>query len=474
MDSEETVVQPLPKPEPKPEPKAAAAPKPLLTVPDGVFLMVGMVLGVGIFKAPSIVAGNVSSATEFILAWVLGGVVSLCGALVYAELSARHPETGGEYSFLSRGLGQGAAFLFAWSRMTVIQTGAIAAVAFVFGDYASQLLPLGPASSAIYAALCVIALTLLNIAGTMPTKSLQRVMETILIAGLLVIAVAGLIAEGGYKPAPAPAAGSAGGAFGLAMIFVLLTYGGWNEAAYLGGEVREPRRNMLKILVSGIIVVTLLYLVVNVGYLVALGLGGMRESKAVAADVMRLVAGDTGVVVLVLLVCVSAATTINAAIFTGARTTWAFGRDFPLFGPMGTWKEAGSTPANALILQGVITLALVAASAFTPDGFSAMVAYTSPVFWTFFLLTGLTLFRFRIREKLGEAERAEVRVPLYPVVPLVFIATCAYMLWSSIDYVRNPDYGPKFGNMVLAGLVIMLAGLPLYWWKGRKGTKAAG
>jgi len=468
MDSEETVVQPLPKTGPKSEAKAASAPKALLTVPDGIFLMVGMVLGVGIFKAPSIVAGNTSSETEFLLAWLLGGAVSLCGALVYAELSARHADTGGEYSFLAHGMGRGAAFLFAWSRMTVIQTGAIAAVAFVFGDYASQLLPLGPASSAIYAALCVIGLTALNIAGTMPTKSLQRVMETILIAGLLVIAVAGLIAEGGYKPAPAPAAGSAGGAFGLAMIFVLLTYGGWNEAAYLGGEVRDARRNMLKILVSGIIIVTLLYLVVNIGYVAALGLGGMRESKAVAADVMRLVAGEQGVVVLVLLVCVSAFTTINAAIFTGARTTWAFGRDFPLFGPVGAWKESGSTPANALLLQGVITLALIGASAFTPDGFSAMVAYTSPVFWTFFLLTGLTLFRFRIRDKLGESAMPEVRVPLYPIVPLVFCATCAYMLWSSIDYVRNPDYGPKFGNMVLAGLAIMLAGLPLYWWKGRK------
>ncbi len=462
---EETVIAPVPEPEKKPASPPPGAPRQLLSVPDGVFLMIGMIIGVGIFKAPSIVAGSTSSAAEFLLAWLLGGAISLCGALVYAELSARHPETGGEYSFLSIGMGRGVGFLFAWSRMTVIQTGAIAAVAFVFGDYASQLFSLGPASSAIYAGLCVVAMTALNIAGTLPTKSLQRFMETILIAGLLVLAVAGMLAEGGDKPLPS---GASGGPFGLAMIFVLLTYGGWNEAAYLGGEVRDAKKNMRKILVSGILVVTLLYLVVNVGYLMALGMGGMRESKAVAADVMRLVSGQQVVVVLALIVCVSALTTINAAIFTGARTTWAFGRDFPLFGRFGAWQEAGSTPANALLLQGALTLLLVAASAFTPDGFSAMVAYTSPVFWTFFLLTGLTLFRFRLRESLGEVERVDVRVPLYPVVPLVFVAACAYMLWSSIDYVRNPDYGPKFGNMVLAGLVIMAVGIPLYFLSKRK------
>jgi amino acid transporter len=465
MDSEETVIGPAPKPEPPPEPKpeskpaAEAAPKLLLSVADGVFLMVGMIIGVGIFKAPSIVAGGTSSGTEFLLAWAAGGAVSLCGALVYAELAARHPETGGEYRFLERGFGRGGAFLFAWARMTVIQTGAIAAVAYVFGDYAGQMLSLGEHGSAIYAALGVIALTALNVAGTLPTARLQRVMQTALMAALLVLAVAGMMAEA--PPKPAPAAG-AGGAFGLAMIFVLLTYGGWNEAAYLGGEVRDARRNMMRILVTGILVVTVIYLLVNVGYLAALGLGGMRESKAVAADVMRLVAGERGAVVLALIVCVSALTTMNAAIFTGARTTWAFGRDFPVFGRLGAWRESGSTPANALLLQGAITLVLVAASAVTPDGFTAMVAYTSPVFWTFFLLTSLTLFRFRIRESLGDIERVDVRVPLYPVVPIVFTGACLYMLWSSIDYVRNPDYGPKFGVMVLAGLAVMAAGILLY------------
>ena len=275
----------------------SAAPKPLLSVSDGVILMCGMVIGAGIFKAPSIVAGNTSSATWFLLAWVLGGAISLCGALVYAELASRYPETGGEYAFLQRGWGSGAAFVFAWSRMTVIQTGAIAAVAYVFGDYASEIFNLGAKSSAIYAGIGVVALTALNFAGTVESKTLQKIMQYVLFAGLLFIGIAGLLSGGaGAKPAAAAAAGGGGGAFGLAMIFVLLTYGGWNEAAYLGGEVHDARRNMLRVLIGGIVVVTVLYLLVNFGYLAALGLDGMKESKAVAADVMRVVTGDRGAV----------------------------------------------------------------------------------------------------------------------------------------------------------------------------------
>jgi APA family basic amino acid/polyamine antiporter len=185
----------------------------------------------------------------------------------------------------------------------------------------------------------------------------------------------------------------------------------------------------------------------------------MAESKAVAADVMRILTGDRGAVALALIVCVSAATTMNAAIFTGARTNYAFGQDFKLFKMLGAWRERGSTPANALLVQGVITLLLIAASSVTPDGFSAMVAYTSPVFWTFFLLTGATIFVFRMRG----GEQPTFKVPLYPFIPLAFIASCAYMLWSSIDYIRNPVFGPSFGDMVLAGIAIMAAGIPIYF-----------
>ena len=433
-------------------------PKQLLSVWDGIVLICGMVIGAGIFKAPSIVAGSTSSAAEFMFAWVLGGVVSLCGALVYAELSARYPETGGEYAFLTRGMGRGVAFVFAWSRMTVIQTGAIAAVAFVFGDYASEILALGGKSSALYAALGVVALTALNVFGTLEAKGMQKIMQVLLFAGLIFIGVGGLLAGAPVKPAAA----AGGGAFGLAMIFVLLTYGGWNEAAYLAGEVRDARRNMVRILIAGIATVTLLYLLVNAGYLAALGLGGMKASKAVAADVMRLVAGDKGALLLALIVCVAALTTMNAAIFTGARTSYAMGRDFALFGRLGAWRESGSTPANALILQGAISLLLVGAASVTPDGFSAMVAYTAPVFWTFFLLTGLTIFRFRHTER----EKPSFSVPLYPVVPIAFCLMCAYMLYSSVNYVR---FAVEFGVPVFAGLLIMLAGVPLYLVSKRRG-----
>ncbi len=435
---------------------SAGAPKALLSLPDGIFLLVGMVIGAGIFRLPSLVAGNTSSVTEYILAWLLGGAVSLCGALVYAELAARIPETGGEYAFLNRGMGRGVSFVFAWSRMTVIQTGAIAAVAFIFGDYASEILRLGTNSSAIWAAVCVVALTALNLAGTLPSKNLQKIMEVILIAALVMLGLVGVFS--GVQPAASPAV-SGGGSFGLAMVFVLFTYGGWNEAAYIAGEVREARRNMARILVIGIIAVTILYLLVNLGYLAALGLAGVRDSKAVAVDVMRLVAGDGGVVLVALIVCVSAFTTINAALFTGARTNWALGRDFPLFARLGIWRDTGSTPANALLLQGVITLALVAAASVTPDGFGAMVAYTAPVFWTFFLLTGLTLFLIRGRDR----AKPSFKVPLYPATPIVFCGMCAYMLYSSIDYIRNPVFGPKFGDMVLLGVVVMALGIPLYF-----------
>lgn len=436
--------------------EAGGQPRPTLTVFDAVSMIVGIVIGVGIFKAPSIVAGNVSGETAFIALWAIGGLISLVGALCYAELGSSHPNAGGEYYFLSRAYGDWLGFLFAWARMTVIQTGAIAAIAFVFGDYASTLFPLSGKSSAIYAGLAVIAITALNVAGTSQSKWVQNVLTTALALVVLVIVVSGLTASGAPAPAstPAPAEGKAWFS-GLALIFVLLTYGGWNEAAYLTAEMRDTRRNIVRALVIGIVVITVLYLLLNLAYLNALGLEGMRSSKAVASDLMKVTWGDGGAWLLGIVVVSAALSTLNATVFTGARTNYALGRDFIIFRALGRWNDKSSAPVNALLVQGAISLALVGLASMTPDGFQTMVAYTAPAFWLFFLLTGISLFVLR-RQPPVNAE--PFRVPLYPVTPILFCAMCAYMLYASFNYAMSLDPG-SIGAIV--GIAMLCAGIPV-------------
>ena len=444
------------------QPGAGGHPRPTLTVFDAVSMIVGIVIGVGIFKAPSIVAGNVSGETAFIALWIAGGVISLIGALCYAELGSSHPNAGGEYYFLSKAYGDWLGFLFAWARMTVIQTGAIAAIAFVFGDYASTLLPLGAKSSAIYAGLAVVAITALNVAGTHESKWVQNVLTTALALAVLVVVVSGLTATGTPAPAPAPAPADGKAWFsGLALIFVLLTYGGWNEAAYLTAEMRDTRRNIVRALVIGIVVITVLYLLLNIAYLKALGLPGMQSSKAVASDLMRVTWGEGGAWLLGIVVVSAALSTLNATVFTGARTNYALGRDYVIFRGLGRWNEKASAPANALLVQGAISLALVALASLTPDGFQTMVAYTAPAFWLFFLLTGISLFPLR---RHAPANENPFRVPFYPVTPLLFAAACAYMLYSSFMYAMSLDPG-SIGAMV--GIAMLASGVPVLMWARR-------
>ena len=432
-----------------------AQPRPSLTQADAVAMIVGIVIGVGIFRAPSIVAGNAASEGIFLALWFAGGVISLVGALCYAELGSAYPNAGGEYFFLRRAYGDWLGFLFAWARMTVIQTGAIAAIAFVVGDYATQILPLGAKSSALYAALAVVLITWLNITGTTESKWLQNILALVLALSILGVVVAGISATPpAAAAAPAVADKTAPLFSGLALIFILLTYGGWNEAAYLTAEMRDTRRGIVRALIIGILIITVLYLLLNYAYLNALGLAGMRESKAVATDLMKVTWGAAGAFVLGAAVITAALSTLNATIFTGARTNYALGRDFALFGFLGKWHERGA-PVNALLLQGAIALLLVLLASFTPDGFQTMVAYTAPAFWLFFLVTGISLFVLR-RQPPVNAE--PFRVPLYPVTPILFCAMCAYMLYSSFNYAMSLDPG-SIGAIV--GIAMLCAGIPV-------------
>lgn len=433
-----------------------AAPRQTLSVFDACAMIVGIVIGAGIFKAPSIVAGSASSETVFIALWVAGGIVSLVGALCYAELGSSFPNAGGEYHFLSRAFGSKPAFLFAWARMSVVQTGAIAAIAFVFGDYASQLWPLGEKGPVIYALIAVVAVTALNLVGTRESKLVQTILTSALALAIFAVIIAGFM-HGGAQPAVAARAPAAGAPLfsQLALIFILLTYGGWNEAAYLTAEMQDARRNIVRALVLGILAVTVLYVLLNLAYLNVLGLEGMKNSRAVAADLMQATLGGAGKLVLSLIVMAAALSTLNATAFTGARTNFALGRDFGMFRALGNWNERTNTPTLALLVQGAVSLALVMLAATTPDGFETMVAYTAPAFWLFFLLTGLSLFVLR---RQTPAAANPFRVPLYPLTPIVFCAMCAFMLWSSGSYALSKDPGSIGAQL---GIGVLLLGVPL-------------
>ncbi len=431
---------------------APARPRPSLTVTDAVALVVGMVVGVGIFRTPSIVAANAGSETVFLLLWLAGGAVSLIGALCYAELASGHPDAGGEYHFLDRAFGPATGFLFAWARMAVIQTGAIAAVAFVLGDHAAKILPLGPFGPAIYAALAVVVLTGLNISGVKHSKRVQNLL-TLTVAGVLAaISVVALMVGPVVPVAVAPPAGGTVTIAGLAMIFILLSYGGWNEAAYLSAELGDGRRNMIRVLLVSIGTITVLYLLFMGALLHVLGLEAMRGSKAVAVDLMGVLLGDWGAAALGLVIITAALSTLNATIFTGARTNYALGRDFPALGYLGRWDRRTMTPVGALVVQGAIALVLVSLGAVTRDGFTTMVEFTAPVFWGFLFLIGAAVMVLRRRRPPPEGG---FRVPLYPLTPLAFCATSLFMFYSSLVYT---------GIGAVAGVGVLLAGVPMLIW----------
>lgn len=426
-----------------------------LSVLDGVAVLVGVVVGVGIFGFPPLVAQHADSSATYIALWLAGGVLMLVGALCYAELGASCPSEGGEYHYLCLAWGNRLGLMFAWARGTVIQTGAIAVVAFIYGDYAQRLLPLGDHGGALHAAFSVVLLTTLNVLGTRQSKRIQVVLSGLTLLALTTLMFAGLLAPEQTKPEPViePIDGGIG-MLGMGMVFVLLTYGGWNETAYLSGELRDPGRNMSRVLLLGTVVVTLLYLLSNIALLQIFGLQALRQSDAIGADLLEVVTGSWAAQGLSLLICLTALSTINATILTGARVYYALGRDVPRLGMLGAWNERGSTPVRALLVQAAITLLLILFGALSQSGVQAMVAYTAPLFWFFMCMTALSLPRLR---KLQPDAPRPFKVPFYPALPLIFAASCLALFISSTLYA---------GAGALLGLLVLASGLPLLLMRG--------
>ncbi len=453
------------RPERRSAPIIAGEPAAVLGLREAITLIVGVVVGAGIFKAPSMVAEMAGSTAWMFGAWMLGGIISLIGALCYAELTTAYSHAGGDYHFLKRAYGKSVSFLFGWARFSVITTGSIALLAFVFGDYMNQVLPLnafGPATgSALYAAAIVIVLSWVNLRGIKAGTSAQTWLTAIEIGGLLLIVIAALFLVGNGNPAPqpaptVPASPPAMASFGLAMVFVLLTYGGWNEAAYISAELKDKRHNMVRALVSSILIITTLYLLVTWAFWKGLGLEGMSRSEALAADLLRVAFGPAGEKIISVMIAIAAATSINATMIVGARTSYAVGCDWPAFTKLALWDGLRGTPVNAMCVQCVAALLLIMLGAWTGSGFKSMVEFTAPVFWLFFLLSGIALFVLRIREP--DTDRP-FKVPLFPLLPIIFCTTCAYMLWSSLSYVYSQSLGGL--NAAWVGIGVLAAGIAL-------------
>lgn len=418
-----------------------------LSLFDSTCLIVGIIIGVGIYQMAPDIAKGAGSAWGVAGIWVLGGLLSLCGALSYAELATAYPQEGGDYVYLGRAYGKWAGFLFGWAQLAIVRPGDIAVMAFAFATYACAVWdPLAgtafPYAQQLYAVAAVVALTLINVLGVREGKWTQNILTTVKAAGLLLIAAAACFAQ--PKVAPVEPAGQL--PFSLALIFVLFTYGGWNEMAYVAAEVKDPRRNIVRALFIGTGAVMALYLLVNGAFLHTLGFEGLAASKAVATDTVAAAAPRVAGGLISALICVSALGAVNGLVFAGARISYAVGADHRLFAWLGRWHPRLGTPAAALLLQGAITVTLILAL----GSFVNAVLYTAATVYSFYL--GSTLAVIVLRRKEPRVERP-YRVVGYPFTPLVFAGACVFLIYSAVVY-------KPWIALISSGL--LLAGLPLW------------
>ncbi|WAC72020.1 amino acid permease [Roseateles sp. SL47] len=435
-------------------------PQRILDVKHAVALCVGMVVGAGIFKTSPMVAQALSTPGELYLAWALGGLLSVIGGLCFAELAAAFPDAGGDYHFLRRAYGHRLGFLFAWSRFAVIHTGSMALLGFVFGDYLAQVVDLsawlGPFASAWMAAGLIVLLTGLNLLGVQVGLGTQLGLTSLVLAGLLLLGL-GAGAQQWHGHAPAlPHTGAAVPDWGMAMVFVFLAYGGWSDAATLSAEMKDERRGIVRALLLGLGLVMGLYLLANWAYVRVLGLSGLAASPAPAAELMRVAFGRGAELVMVGVVTLTALSVMNAILIAGPRTTYAAARDLASEWRLARWNARRGTPSVAVLATSAVALLLVAFGAITRGGFSTMVDYLSPVYWFFITLSGMAVIVLRRREP---DRPRPFHVPLYPWLPIVFSGCSAYVLWSSLVYV-------KAGAMV--GVVVLALGALMLWGHGRR------
>src|SRR5262245_30708239 len=432
-------------------------PRQALSLLDSTSIIVGIIIGSAIYRvAPAVAAnaggwaievaktwltrpGGVPPSESFLAAvggvaiigvWAIGGLVALLGAMCYAELGTAYPQAGGTYIYLSESLGRGVGFAFAWAEFWIVRPGNIGAVAFVLATYGAELLPeqlrVLPNLNVALASLSLLLLAGLNAARLRAGKGTQNILTGCKIAGLAgIVLVAATVAP----PISGPALPmQERGGLGLALIIIMFAYGGWADISFVAAEVRNPDRNISRALFLGTGAVAGIYIAVNLAFLYALGIDGLSHSQAAAADVLSMRLGSYGARAISLLVVVSCLGAINGMLLTGARVFYALGANHPTFRWLGAWNDRLGVPLRSLVMQTLITLALVIGFGRDRDNFERLVVFTAPFYWGFIALVGIALIVLRLRR---DGAPASYRAPWYPLTPLVFAITSWEMARSA-------------------------------------------
>lgn len=500
-------------------PLSTDAPRRGLSVWDASSIVVGTIIGAAIFVLPPLVAMQVTSLFWFVLAWVAGGAIAFCGAVCFAELTTAYNQDGGDYIYLRHAFGRYVAFLFAWTAGWIIRPANIAAMAVTFAMFAQQAIPAlqrpdSPTQSQwitiAMAMLAVVLLAGLNLRGIQFGRVTQNVLTTSKVLGLLLLVLIGFSWTSNSRPessaeinvavqesvaedlesqeaanqspiaeaeeSAAPPSQSVSG-FLMALVFVLYTFGGWNDVSFVAAEVKDPKRNLPRALLLGLGIVTLVYLLVNAALISNLGLNGLQTTDNAPAAVVsgQMNAwgfGDRVTMLLGLLVSVSCLGAVNAMLITSPRIYYAAGRDHRWLAWFAQWDHQTETPTRALVAQTVATLLMLAICAGLNSSvmeqlgwsgifkeanpFEELVTVSSPFFWLFLALVGIGLIVLRQTD----AQRSRpVRAWGYPVTPLIFIGSSLFMCYSSVNYaVFVKQYLVSGGIIVAIFLVAVLFG----------------
>ncbi|MEP7307224.1 MAG: amino acid permease [Acidobacteriota bacterium] len=422
---------------------------------SAIALVIGITIGSGIFRSPAAVARQVSSPAAMIGIWILAGLITLCGALSFAELAAALPETGGFYAYLREGWGRRAAFLFGWSQLVILRASALGGVAIVSGEYFLRSLGIDPVTHVIgaraLAAAAIVVAAATNIVGVGLGAGVVNISSTakfLALGGLIAAAMAfGGAHGGGFDHWSAAAADPKGatGSLGLALVSALWAYDGFADLSFVAGEVRNPQRNLPLAIIGGTLALVAVYVFANLAYLYVLPFDSIRQSPLVAADTMMAIFGRTGAVLVSSLVAMSAFSSLNGIMLSSPRVFFAMAEDGLLFAPLARVHGRFKTPHLAILLAALLGMTLVLSQTFETLSNTFVLAI-----WPFYALSVAAIYRLR---RARPALARPYRVSGYPVVPALFILAVVWFVANAL--ITEP---------VSTGLTFMLilAGLPVY------------